>query len=77
MVNGTGSSIKPYRQPFDHFFTLKTPWLKVIHDGIMAKRAPKQVEGVAVERIWGGGPGFFQPAGPPMNFLRLFSDLEF
>jgi hypothetical protein len=46
MVKGTGSSIKPYRQPFDHFFTLKTLWLKVIHDGEMAKRAAKQVDGV-------------------------------
>jgi hypothetical protein len=58
IVKGTGSlcSIKPYRQPFDHFLPL---------------------EGGAVEKIWGRGPGFFQPAGPPMNFLRLFSDLEF
>jgi hypothetical protein len=26
MVKGTGSSIKPYRQPFDHFFTLFDPY---------------------------------------------------
>jgi hypothetical protein len=79
MVKGTGSlsRIKPYRQPFNHFFTLKTLWLKVIHDGEMAKRAPKQVTGAAVERIWGGGPGFFQPTGKLINFLRLFSDFEF
>jgi hypothetical protein len=35
----------PVRQPFDHFFTLKTLWHKVIHDGEMAKRAAKQAAG--------------------------------
>jgi hypothetical protein len=46
------------------FFTLKTPWLKVIHDGIMAKRAAKQADGV-------------RPAGKPMIFYGSFRTWNF
>jgi hypothetical protein len=38
----------------------------------MAKRAPKQAEGAAVERIWGGGT-WFSPDRTPDDFLGAFS----
>ncbi|MDR1443404.1 MAG: hypothetical protein LBI94_00840 [Treponema sp.] len=30
-----------------------------------------------MERIWGGGPGFFPAGRKADDFLRLFSDFEF
>jgi hypothetical protein len=79
MVKGTGllSSIKPYRQPFNHFFTLKTLWLKVIHNRDNGEKSAETSNGgscfAKVERIWGGGPGFF-PAGRKAGefFTALF-----
>jgi hypothetical protein len=73
MVKCTGGSIKPYRQPFDHFFTLKTLWHKVIHNGEMAKRAPKQADGGGGGKNLGWGPRIF-PAGRKADkfFTALF-----
>jgi hypothetical protein len=51
--------------------------------GIPAKREEKQVTGGPVsrkrkvERIWGGGPGFFQPTGKPVIFYVSFRILNF
>jgi hypothetical protein len=78
MVKGTGSlcSIKPYRQPFDHFFTLRTPWHKVIHDGEKSDETSSGGSGFAKAKSGknlGWGPRIF-PAGRKADnfFTSLF-----
>jgi hypothetical protein len=79
MVKSTGSSIKPYLQPFDHFFTLKNPWHKVIHDEDTGEKRGETSNGgsgfakAKSEKNLGWGPRIF-PAGRKANefFTALF-----
>jgi hypothetical protein len=67
MVNGTGSlcSMKPYLQPFDHFFTLITPWHKVIHDEDTGeKRGETSNEGCRWKESGVGAPDFSSRQDP-------------
>jgi hypothetical protein len=74
MVKGKGSlcSIKPYRQPFDHFFTLKTPWLKVIHDGDNGEKSAETSNRGGGGKNLGRGPRIFPADRTPDEFFTAF-----